>query len=57
MKQLKRKKKGLTEKDLDYNEMFDDDQEEDVMVEDDEFDDDDNLTEDGKAMQKNILQE
>ena len=46
----KKKKKGLTEKDLDYEEMFDDDEDEDYLQDDDEGDDDEHLSEDGKKM-------
>ena len=49
---LKRKKKGLTEKDLDFEEMWDDDEEEDqvVLEEDDPSENEDALSEDGRKM-------
>ena len=51
-KLVKRKKKGLTEKDLDYEEVFDDDNEEDVFGDSEEVaeDDEDQLSEDGKKI-------
>jgi hypothetical protein len=50
----KRKKKGLTEKDLDFEQMFDDDQDEDLIIEEDEEveEDEENLSEDGRKMKE-----
>ena len=48
----RKKKKGLTEKDLDFEQEFDDDQDEDNVKDESDFgDDDDNLSEDGKKIQ------
>jgi len=54
----KKRKKGLTEKDLDYDEVFDDDNDEDAIKEDDDDDDEneENLSDDGKKV-KDALKE
>lgn len=54
-----KKKKGLEELDLDYEEMFDDDQEEDIIVEEESESslDEANLAEDGKMIKHNLEQE
>ena len=54
-----KKKKGLTEKDLDFEQEFDDDQEEDVIPAEDEEaeEEEENLSEDGRKMKKTLKDE
>eukprot|EP00347_Sterkiella_histriomuscorum_P018503 403345264 len=56
----KKKKKGLTEKQLDFEEIFDDDNEEDVFGESDNIDDEEeeeNLSEEGKQLKTAIKEQ
>lgn len=54
-----KKKKGLEEKDLDFEEMFDDDQEEDHVAEEESESslDENNLCDDGKLIKNQILEQ
>ena len=56
----KKKQKGLTEKQLDFEEIFDDDNEEDVFGESDNIDDEEeeeNLSEEGKQLKTAIKEQ